>query len=161
MEENYGRFSSSRPPLKTLNYNKLNKNTINLNWRQKLRESCCRRVREDRARLLWKSRLPDDRTQTQKEFIKSALQDIVSDELGKIKNSLGDIEIPSYVPEKDDELWEYDGLHSAYQGECEDILLEMQRIFYEDLKEEQKPMKNISTGDADQNPSSPLRVCST
>ncbi|GAB4860493.1 hypothetical protein Ancab_035651 [Ancistrocladus abbreviatus] len=65
------------------------------------------------------------------EFIKSALQDIVSDELVKIKNSSGDIEIPSSVPEKDDELWEYDGLHSAYQGECEDILLEMQR-FYED-----------------------------
>ncbi|GAB4841576.1 hypothetical protein Ancab_022290 [Ancistrocladus abbreviatus] len=53
MEENYRRFSSSRPPLKTLNYNKLNKNTINLNWKHKLRESYCRRVREDRACLLW------------------------------------------------------------------------------------------------------------
>lgn len=36
-----------------------------------------------------------------------------------------------------DALWEYDGLHTAYQGECEEILLEMQRIFYEDLRTEQ------------------------
>jgi hypothetical protein len=33
-------------------------------------------------------------------------------------------------------LWEYDGLHDAYQGECEEILLEMQKIFYEDLRDE-------------------------
>lgn len=33
-------------------------------------------------------------------------------------------------------LWEYDGLHNVYQGECEEILLEMQRIFYEDYRAE-------------------------
>ena len=37
----------------------------------------------------------------------------------------------------DDILWEYDGLHAACQGECEEILLEMQKIFYEDLNSEQ------------------------
>lgn len=37
----------------------------------------------------------------------------------------------------DDILWEYDGLHAAYEGECEEILLEMQKIFYEDLESEQ------------------------
>ena len=37
----------------------------------------------------------------------------------------------------DDMIWEYDGLHEAYQGECEEILLEMQKIFYEDLENEQ------------------------
>lgn len=50
-------------------------------------------------------------------FLQSALQGIVSDELTKINH--------------DDLLWEYDGLHS--QPECEDILLEMQNIFYQDL----------------------------
>ncbi|WOH00404.1 hypothetical protein DCAR_0519763 [Daucus carota subsp. sativus] len=49
-------------------------------------------------------------------FIQSALQGIVSDELTKIN---------------DDLLWEYDGLRS--QPECEDILLEMQNIFYQDI----------------------------
>ena len=38
--------------------------------------------------------------------------------------------------EVDDALWQYDGLHTAYQGECEEILLEMQMIFYEDLRAE-------------------------
>ena len=37
----------------------------------------------------------------------------------------------------DDILWEYDGLHQAYEGECEEILLEMQKIFYEDLRSEE------------------------
>lgn len=35
-----------------------------------------------------------------------------------------------------DIIWEYDGLPDSYEGDCEDILLEMQRIFYEDLKAE-------------------------
>lgn len=46
------------------------------------------------------------------------------------------MEISSPTAEPNDILWEYDGLHSAYQGECEEILLEMQRIFYEDLRAE-------------------------
>ena len=45
-------------------------------------------------------------------------------------------ELPSSLSGEDDVLWEYDGLHEAYQGECEEILLEMQRIFYEDIKME-------------------------
>ncbi|KAL1815501.1 hypothetical protein ACET3Z_018075 [Daucus carota] len=49
-------------------------------------------------------------------IIDIALQGIVSDELTKIN---------------DDLLWEYDGLRS--QPECEDILLEMQNIFYQDI----------------------------
>ncbi|XP_041018340.1 uncharacterized protein LOC121260500 isoform X2 [Juglans microcarpa x Juglans regia] len=111
-------------------------------WKHKLRENCYKRVREDRTRLLWKSRLPSstashslNHNQNQKDLIKSSLQDIVSDELRKIKNSsLNDCsEFLTSTPEANDVLWEYDGLHNAYQGECEEILLEMQRIFYDDL----------------------------
>lgn len=40
--------------------------------------------------------------------------------------------LPS-VPEAADVLWEYEGIHDAYEGDGEEILLEMQRIFYEDL----------------------------
>lgn len=43
-----------------------------------------------------------------------------------------DKNLPS-APEAEDVLWEYDGLQDAYEGEGEEILLEMQRIFYEDL----------------------------
>lgn len=72
------------------------------------------------------------------DFIKSAFQDIVSDELKKITHSSGDdnSQIPTSGLDASDILWEYDGLHNAYQGECEEILLEMQRIFYEDLRAE-------------------------
>ncbi|KAL8087639.1 hypothetical protein AgCh_037694 [Apium graveolens] len=97
------------------------------NWKHKLRENCCRRIRDDRNRLLWKMRtsLPNNNnnnhssssfTHQESTFIQSALQGIVSDELTKLNHDL---------------LWEYDGLHS--QPECEDILLEMQNIFYQDL----------------------------
>ncbi|GMN64119.1 hypothetical protein TIFTF001_033194 [Ficus carica] len=73
-----------------------------------------------------------------KDFIKSAFKDIVSDELKKLKNSSSDnnTETSTSIPDIDDILWEYDGLHDAYQGECEEILIEMQRIFYGDLRTE-------------------------
>ncbi|KAK8717839.1 hypothetical protein V6N13_045092 [Hibiscus sabdariffa] len=107
-------------------------------WKDKLRENCYKRVREDRTRLLWKMRLPAAESFNQKEFMTSAFQDIVSDELKKIKDSsISDsLERPNSVSEASDELWEYNGLQDAYQGECEEILLEMQRIFYEDLRSE-------------------------
>lgn len=62
----------------------------------------------------------------------------MSDELKKIKNSsLNDhSKIATSASEEIDILWEYDGLLNAYRGECEEILLEMQRIFYEDLLDE-------------------------
>ncbi|KAL9453943.1 hypothetical protein AB3S75_009532 [Citrus x aurantiifolia] len=107
-------------------------------WKAKLRDNCYKRVREDRSRLLWKMRLPAAQSLNHKDFIKSAFQDIVSNELKKFKNlplkSNDCMEILSPTAEPNDILWEYDGLHSAYQGECEEILLEMQRIFYEDLR---------------------------
>ncbi|KAK2966594.1 hypothetical protein RJ640_025279, partial [Escallonia rubra] len=72
------------------------------------------------------------------EFMKSTFQDIVTDELRKINDSPMNIyDVTATTgPRTDDGLWEYDGLQEAYQGECEEILLEMQRIFYEDIKKE-------------------------
>lgn len=136
MEEEKKQLGAPIQPLKTLNHYKLDKNAHHhITWKEKLRESCCRRVREDRSRLLWKLRLPLHESGSQKEYIKSALQDIVSDELNRIKEqSSRPSEFPSSLSGEDDVLWEYDGLHEAYQGECEEILLEMQRIFYEDIK---------------------------
>lgn len=71
-------------------------------------------------------------------MIKSAFKDIVSDEIKKLKDlSPNDnLKISNFDTEVNDALWEYDGLPDAYQGDCEEMLLEMQRIFYEDLKAE-------------------------
>ncbi|KAJ4849848.1 hypothetical protein Tsubulata_040810 [Turnera subulata] len=104
-----------------------------------LRENCYKRVRQDRTHLLWKMRLlpPLNSSNTNnKDFMKTAFRDIVSDELNKIKlSSLNDgPKVSDPAAEANDLLWEYDGLHDAYQGDCEEILLEMQRIFYEDLR---------------------------
>ncbi|KAF3444247.1 hypothetical protein FNV43_RR13937 [Rhamnella rubrinervis] len=111
------------------------------NWKRKLRENCYKRVREDRSRLLWKMRMmPTSQSlnHNSKNMIKSACQNIVSDELKKLKESpLNDsLEMATSSPDTNDILWEYDGLHDAYQGECEEILLELQKIFYDDLKAE-------------------------
>lgn len=54
------------------------------------------------------------------EVINSAFQDIVSDEFKKIEDS-------------HDILWEYEGPEDAYKGDSEEILLEMQHMFYNDL----------------------------
>ncbi|KAH6814160.1 RPA-interacting protein A [Perilla frutescens var. frutescens] len=105
-------------------------------WKSKLRENCFRRVREDRSRLLWKLRLPDPKDPSSKneDLINSTLQNIVSDELRKIKEiSLDGTSAPKGCNATDDMIWEYAGLQTAYEGYCEEILLEMQRIFYEDL----------------------------
>ena len=71
-------------------------------------------------------------------LIKSAFKDIVSDEINKLMNlsSNDNLKISNSVTEVDDALWDYDGLPDAYQGDCEEMLLEMQHIFYEDLKGE-------------------------
>ncbi|XP_057968622.1 uncharacterized protein LOC131158074 isoform X1 [Malania oleifera] len=121
-----------RSPLKTLQiYNAPN-------WKRKLRENCYKRIREDRTHLLWKMRSPADQSFNKKEFIQYTFQDIVSDELRKIQDSSpsGFLDISTSTAKDYDKLWEYDGVHSAYQGECEEIILEMQKIFYEDLRAE-------------------------
>lgn len=74
------------------------------------------------------------------ELIKSSFQDIVSDELKKMKEtpmkSCSET-LSADAETSDDMIWEYDGIYEAYQGECEEILLEMQKIYYEDLENEQ------------------------
>lgn len=68
------------------------------------------------------------------EFLKSAFEDIVSDELNKIKNQHSDAsEVQTSLSGDDDILWEYDSHRTDDKAECEEILLEMQRIFYEDI----------------------------
>lgn len=71
------------------------------------------------------------------DLIKSSLEDIVSDEIQKFKHSYQSETYGNSKFAPDDAIWEYNGLHEAYQGDCEEMLLEMQRIFYEDLRMEE------------------------
>ncbi|CAD5327718.1 unnamed protein product [Arabidopsis thaliana] len=83
--------------------------------KQKFRENCFRR-----------------------EIINCAFQDIVSDELKKIEDSSRNLSGNKTLTEDcDDILWEYEeGLKGVYEGDSEEILLEMQQIFYKDLLSE-------------------------
>ncbi|CAA2960963.1 Hypothetical predicted protein [Olea europaea subsp. europaea] len=135
-EDEGNRPHNNRPSLKShISFNNYPK------WKDKLRENCYKRVREDRTRLLWKLRLPkpNELQLNHKDLIKSTFQDIVSVELRKIKDSSlsSDCGVPTFGTASDDMIWEYDGLHTDYQGSCEELLFEMQRIFYEDLRTEE------------------------
>lgn len=69
--------------------------------------------------------------------MESSMRKIVSDELQRFKRSAssGASEIPTSTAEGDEDmLWEYDGLHTASEFECEEVMLELQRAFYEDFR---------------------------
>ncbi|KAI3920275.1 hypothetical protein MKW92_021532 [Papaver armeniacum] len=118
------------------------------NWKQKLREKCLKRIQEDRNHLLWKMRLPSSSSEitpsvNQKNIIDSTFRDIVSDELKKMKDSSsGNCTVDTLTSDDamlDDAIWEYDGncTAKATESECEEIMIEMQRVFYEDLRVQQ------------------------
>lgn len=85
-------------------------------------------------------------------LIKSTLQDIVSDELRKIKESSlhEKYEVPTFDTKTDDMIWEEDEISTSYQGDYEEMLLLMERIFYEDLRIE-KIKKGINIAIMDGN----------
>lgn len=70
--------------------------------------------------------------------MQSAFRDIVSDELQKIKPAHVTDSRKNSVFKNDDLLWEYDGLHedNSIEIESEAILIEMERLLYEELREE-------------------------
>lgn len=70
--------------------------------------------------------------------MESTVREIVSDELHRFRTSAlsGCSEIPTSTAKVDEDmmLWEYDGLHTASHFECEEVMLELQRMFYEDIR---------------------------
>lgn len=78
------------------------------------------------------------------EIINSAFKDIVSDELKKIEDSSRNLSgNPTVTRDSGDILWEYEGLNGVYEGDSEEILLEMQQIFYKDLVSETTTVNGI------------------
>lgn len=107
-------------------------------WKNQLRENCLRRIREERAHLLWKIRSNDKQSADQKQMAESACREIVSDELRKIKLPPFNETKGTSVLENDDLLWEYNGItaDNSIEIESEDILIEMERLLYEELRQE-------------------------
>ncbi|KAL5662169.1 hypothetical protein ACJX0J_029294, partial [Zea mays] len=111
-----------------------------------LRTNCLRRVRKDRNDLLWKIRkqgLPGNVM----EKVRSAVRSVISDEVEKLKQSNTENE-----DQEMDVIWEYQGLHAAKPAEIEseDILLEMERLVCEDIREEviRKQLEALDEEDA-------------
>ncbi|WOL17890.1 hypothetical protein Cni_G26683 [Canna indica] len=107
-------------------------------WKEKLRQCCLVRVKEQRTQLLWKIRSNRQQSQVKKDIVESTLRDIVTDELQKIKQSSFDENQRNLVPNNNDLIWEFDGQHGdkPTDMESEELMLEMQRLLYEDLREE-------------------------
>lgn len=115
-------------------------------WKSELRTNCLRRVRKDRNDLLWKIRkqgLPGNVM----EKVRSAVRSVISDEVEKLKQSNTGNE-----DQEMDVIWEYQGLHAAKPAEIEseDILLEMERLVCEDIREEviRKQLEALDEEDA-------------
>ncbi|KAG6522922.1 hypothetical protein ZIOFF_020078 [Zingiber officinale] len=71
-------------------------------------------------------------------IMESTLRDIVSHELQKIKQSSSHENQRNLTSYNNDFVWEFDGLNEeiSTEIESEDLMLEMQKLLYEDLREE-------------------------
>ncbi|GAU33653.1 hypothetical protein TSUD_310610 [Trifolium subterraneum] len=98
-------------------------------WKQKLRENCLKRVREDRTRLLWKCRSnPPTSHILHQDNLDIAFRDIVSHEFHQIIKHHNH----NHDDDDDDLLWNDQSPHTTYQDDCQEILLQMQEIFYQE-----------------------------
>jgi len=97
--------------------------------------------------LLWKIREQGQLPANDMEKVESAVRNIISDEIEKLKQSNEGKE-----DQEMDVIWEYQGPQAAEPAEVEseDILLEMERLLYEDIREEQirKQLEALDEEDA-------------
>uniref|UniRef100_A0A0E0HEJ1 RPA-interacting protein N-terminal domain-containing protein n=2 Tax=Oryza nivara TaxID=4536 RepID=A0A0E0HEJ1_ORYNI len=102
-------------------------------WREELRSNCLKRIKEERVQFLWKKRIDGPLPASDMIKVESAVRDIISDELQKLKQH-GD----GKADQEADMIWEYQGPQTAkpVETESEDILLEMERLLYEDMRDE-------------------------
>jgi len=110
---------------------------LNRNLALQLRNNCLERAKEERSGLIWKIRT-SAQDHNQKNIIQSALRNIVSDELTRIKNSSSS-QGEFSTSNDNGRLWEYDAMHvDSMQNEFdnEDMMIEMEKTLYEELKRE-------------------------
>ncbi|CAL4893610.1 unnamed protein product [Urochloa decumbens] len=106
-----------------------------------------KRVKKDRINLLWKIRAQGQLPANDMKKVESAVRNIISDEIEKLKMANEGQE-----DQEMDVIWEYQGPQSAKPAEIEseDVLLEMERLLYEDLREEliRKELEALDEEDA-------------
>ncbi|KAG2627451.1 uncharacterized protein LOC120698669 [Panicum virgatum] len=116
-------------------------------WKSELRTNCLQRVKKDRINLLWKIRGQGPLLANDMKKVESAVRNIISDEIEKLKQSNEGQE-----DQEMDVIWEYQGPQAAKPAvtESQDILLEMERLLYEDLREEliRKELEALDEEDA-------------
>ncbi|CAL4908249.1 unnamed protein product [Urochloa decumbens] len=116
-------------------------------WKSELRTNCMKRVKKDRINLLWKIRAQGQLPANDMKKVESAVRNIISDEIEKLKQANEGQE-----DQEMDVIWEYQGPQSAKPAEIEseDVLLEMERLLYEDLREEliRKELEALDEEDA-------------
>lgn len=107
-------------------------------WKEKLLRNCLERAKEERSHLIWKIRL-SVQSENQKDIVESTFRDIVSEEFRKIEESSYIEKGEVHAINVDDLLWEYNDLQmssSPKHSEYEELLIEMERLLYEDLRKE-------------------------
>ncbi|XP_062181257.1 uncharacterized protein LOC133885546 [Phragmites australis] len=116
-------------------------------WKTELRTNCMRRLKKDRINLLWNIRAQGRLPANDMKTVDSAVRNIISDELQKLKQS-----VEGKEDQEMDVIWEYQGPQAATPVEIdsEDILLELERLLYEDLREEsiRKELEALDEEDA-------------
>lgn len=109
-------------------------------WKEKFKERCLSRAREDRSKLLWKIRLAREATEP-KEIAFSAFEQIISDELQKSNQACHGDSQSAFIPDNDDALWDYEPSEASRKldkNEYEEILLEMEQLLHDDIQAELK-----------------------
>lgn len=121
-------------------------------WKEKLREGCLSRVRENKSQLLWKFRVAREAAEP-KEIAVSAFEQIISDELQKSKQSCHGDSRSAFIPDNDDALWDYEPSEATRKldkDEYEEILLEMERLLHDDIQAELKQRDAVLLEDYEQ-----------
>ncbi|KAG0586422.1 hypothetical protein KC19_2G089700 [Ceratodon purpureus] len=121
-------------------------------WKDKLKEMCLQRVRDDRAQLLWKIRnsphpVSESNTHNNK-FVQSTFRNIVTDELkrvlGSSTNAVTSSDKDLASEEQDaDMLWNYETMTARAPSELAkedyvDLMVAMERALYDDLLAEMR-----------------------
>ncbi|TVU01074.1 hypothetical protein EJB05_53485 [Eragrostis curvula] len=127
------------------------------------RTNCLKRVKNDRINLLWKIRAQEPLPTNDMKKVESAVRNLISDELQKLKQSVEEKDdqemdvqrLKQSLEGKEDQemevIWEYQEPQVAWpDDDNEDVLLEMERILYEDLREEsiRKELEALDEEDA-------------
>ncbi|MCO5578290.1 hypothetical protein L7F22_032130 [Adiantum nelumboides] len=110
-----------------------------------LRENCLQRVKKSRSQLLWRIRLGGEVLPISREEASLAFSDILVDEIDRLRQRTNG-EPPHAQTDPDAMLWEYqpsEALLESGNDDYEELMIAMQNILYEDLRNESKSKESL------------------